>query len=73
MPVATHIFRVCNRLGVCDAKDVLETEEAIRKYFDEKTFINLHKLLVLHGRYICKAKKPNCEQCKLKDVCLKRI
>ena len=73
VPVDTHIFRVCNRLGVCRAKNVEETESAIREYFDEKSFINLHKLLVLHGRYVCRAKNPDCENCKLKDICEKRI
>lgn len=73
VPVDTHIFRVCNRIGICSANNVEETEKAIRKFFDADSFINLHKLLVLHGRYICKAKKPNCENCCLKNVCSKRI
>lgn len=73
VPVDTHIFRVCNRLGVCKAKDVIETEQAIRKYFPIETFIDLHKLLVLHGRYVCKARTPDCENCKLNKICKKRI
>jgi len=73
VPVDTHIFRVCNRLGVCSAKKPQETERAIRELFSKDSFINLHKLLVLHGRYVCKARKPECEKCVLKDICAKRI
>lgn len=74
VPVDTHIFRVCNRLGITtNAKNVAETENAIRNCFDEEVWANLHKLLVLHGRYICKAKKPDCENCKLKYICEKNL
>lgn len=73
IPVDTHIFRVCNRLGIASASKVIETEEAIRQYFDEDQFAVLHKLLVLHGRYVCKARVPDCENCVLKDVCQRRI
>ena len=73
IPVDTHIFRVCNRLGLANAKTVFETEEAIKNTFEKSQYINLHKALVLHGRYVCKARNPKCESCVLKDLCERRI
>ncbi len=68
-PVDTHIFRVSNRLGLTDAKNVLESEKQLKAIFDKKDWGNLHRALVLHGRYVCKAVKPDCDGCKFKDIC----
>ena len=66
--VDTHVFRVSNRLGY-KSKNVLECEKLLQKNFKKSDWSELHYLLVLFGRYHCKAIKPNCENCLLKDVC----
>ncbi len=67
--VDTHVFRVANRIGIVKAKNVLECELQLMKLFDRNEWSALHFRLVLFGRYVCKAKKPNCEICELKDIC----
>ncbi len=66
--VDTHVFRVSNRLGI-KSKNVLECEEKLQKLFNKKDWSELHYLLVLFGRYHCKAIKPKCENCKFLDIC----
>jgi endonuclease-3 len=69
MAVDTHVFRVVHRLGITDAKDVIETEKDLIKAF--KTDLNeLHQAFVLFGRYICTAKNPKCEKCFVTDFCV---
>lgn len=72
MPVDTHIFRVSKRLGLSNGKDVLEVENDLKKQFNKKDWIDLHFRFVLFGRYFCKAIKPQCEDCQLKDICTKK-
>ncbi len=69
MAVDTHVFRVSHRLGLSSAKTALQTEEELTKKF--KTNLHtLHQAMVLFGRYICKAKNPDCEEkCFLKEFC----
>lgn len=67
--VDTHVFRVSNRLGLANAKDVLKTQKDLEKNIPKDKWIKFHYALVLHGRYVCKSQKPNCENCKLKDSC----
>ena len=69
MPVDTHIFRISNRIGLVKAKNVLETEEELLKIVPKEFGLSAHHLLVLHGRYVCKALKPNCKECKINHLC----
>ena len=69
MPVDTHIFRVSNRTGLAKGKDVLAVEQALLKVVPKEFGLSAHHLLVLHGRYICKAIKPNCKECKISTMC----
>lgn len=66
--VDTHVFRVSNRLGI-KSKNPLECEKQLQKIFDQKDWSQLHYLLVLFGRYYCKAIKPVCSNCELKEFC----
>lgn len=67
--VDTHVFRTSNRLGLADSKKEIDVEYALMEQFEKKTWSELHYMLVLFGRYYCKAKKPLCEECGLKDIC----
>lgn len=67
--VDTHVFRVSNRLGIAKGKTPLEVEVKLMKNFDKNEWSKLHYRLVLFGRYNCKAIKPNCTECKLKEIC----
>ena len=68
MAVDTHVFRVSHRLGLSDAKTVEQTEVQLVKKLKEDLHI-FHQAMVLFGRYICKAVKPECDKCFLTDVC----
>lgn len=67
--VDTHVFRVANRLGLCNTKTADATEAALEKIIQEKWKLHAHHWLILHGRYICKARKPLCNICLLNDLC----
>ena len=67
--VDTHVFRVSNRLGIANSKDVLKTQKQLEKNLPKDKWIKFHYALVLHGRYVCKSQKPNCEGCGLKEYC----
>jgi endonuclease-3 len=69
MAVDTHIFRVSNRTGLAPGKDVLAVEKALLKRVPEEYLLNAHHWLILHGRYICKARKPDCSQCIVEPLC----
>ena len=70
MAVDTHIFRVSERLGLTtNSKNPLQTEKQLVKYIPEKIIPKAHHWLLLHGRYVCKARKPQCEQCGLSPYC----
>ena len=71
--VDTHIFRVCNRTGLCPGKTAKEVEENIVPLIDERFLLKAHHLLLLHGRYVCKARSPLCEECRIRELCRKRI
>lgn len=68
--VDTHIFRVSNRTGLAPGKDVLKVELALEKVIPEPFRLHAHHWLILHGRYICKARKPDCARCKVHHICL---
>jgi endonuclease III len=67
--VDTHIFRVCNRTGLAPGKDVLKVELKLEKAVPRPFRLNAHHWLILHGRYICKARKPECWRCPVVDLC----
>lgn len=70
MAVDTHVFRVSERLGLTtDSKNPLETEKQLVKYFPDDIIPIAHHWLILHGRYVCVARKPKCDECGLKDFC----
>ena len=69
MAVDTHVFRVSNRIGLCKTKTPIATERALNAIIPDKFKLYAHHWLVLHGRYICKAKKPSCATCLIKDLC----
>ena len=71
LAVDTHVARVSNRLGLSKSKDPLVIETDLTKKFQNYDLARLHHQLVLFGRYYCKAKKPLCETCKLKEICKK--
>ena len=67
--VDTHIFRVANRTGIAPGKDVLTVEEKLLKFTPPEYLQNAHHWLILHGRYVCLARKPGCPQCLIRDLC----
>jgi len=67
--VDTHIFRLANRTGIAPGKDVREVEDRLMKFVPEKFLKNAHHWLILHGRYVCKARKPECPRCAIRDWC----
>lgn len=69
--VDTHVKRVSNRLGISNSSDVLKIEEDLNNFFPKEKLARLHHQLVLFGRYYCKAKNPECLNCKLKNICKK--
>lgn len=68
--VDTHVFRVSNRIGIVEEDDVLKTELKLMEQIDESRWSLSHNLLVLHGRRVCKARNPLCEECDVKKHCL---
>lgn len=71
--VDTHVFRVSNRIGLAKAKDVYKTELALMKIIDEEDWSRAHHYIIYLGRSFCKAGKPDCENCPIKEFCEKHI
>ena len=69
MAVDTHIFRVANRTGLARGKTVREVEDKLMKYVPKEFLLDAHHWLILHGRYTCKAIKPQCQTCIINDLC----
>ena len=67
--VDTHIFRVANRTGLAPGKNVLEVEQRLLKFVPDEFKQDAHHWLILHGRYVCKAAKPDCPNCAISDLC----
>ena len=67
--VDTHIFRIGNRTGICPGKDVDAVERAIEDHIPVAFQHHAHHWLILHGRYVCKARKPMCSNCLIRDLC----
>lgn len=70
MPVDTHVFRVSNRIGLTkNSKTPLETEKVLNKHIPKEELSTAHHWLILHGRYVCKARKPDCLNCYIRNFC----
>ncbi|OGT58737.1 MAG: endonuclease III [Gammaproteobacteria bacterium RIFCSPHIGHO2_12_FULL_63_22] len=67
--VDTHIFRVANRTGLAPGADVRAVEDKLVKLVPAKYRVDAHHWLILHGRYVCKARKPDCPNCVIRDLC----
>jgi len=67
--VDTHIFRISNRTGIATGKNVSEVELKLLKFVPKKFHQDAHHWLILHGRYVCKARKPECTKCIIEDMC----
>lgn len=67
--VDTHIFRVANRTGLAPGKDVMAVEQELMKVVPDEFRLGAHHWLILHGRYVCTARKPNCGTCVIRDLC----
>jgi len=67
--VDTHVFRVSNRIGLANAKNVLDTEIQLQKSIDKKLWSLAHHLLIFHGRRCCYARNPNCDECIIREQC----
>ncbi len=72
MAVDTHIFRLANRTGLAPGKDVAEVEKALLRRVPKEYLLDAHHWLILHGRYVCTARRPKCGQCCVRDLCLFR-
>jgi endonuclease-3 len=70
MAVDTHVFRVSERIGLTTrSKNPLQTEKELVKHIPEELIPLAHHWLILHGRYVCVARKPKCSECGIKDMC----
>ena len=69
MAVDTHIFRVSNRTGIAPGKNVVEVEKNLMKFVPKPYLLDAHHWLILHGRYVCQARKPRCGSCRIEDLC----
>ena len=69
MAVDTHVFRVSNRIGLVKSNSVLETEKQLVKHIPDEIIPKAHHWLILHGRYVCTARNPKCEQCGINTFC----
>lgn len=69
MAVDTHIFRVANRTNIAHGKNVLEVEKRLLRLVPQEFLMDAHHWLILHGRYVCVARKPKCGSCMIEDLC----
>lgn len=69
--VDTHVLRVSNRIGLAKGKDPLKIELQLQKKLDKELWTVMHHRLILHGRYVCKARNPQCQDCGIRDICPK--
>ena len=69
MAVDTHIFRVANRTGIATGRNVLEVEQRLLRLVPKEFLLDAHHWLILHGRYVCVARKPRCGACDIEDLC----
>ena len=70
MPVDKHVFRLAHRLGLSDGKTPEAVEKDLRAVIPEKYYTRAHHLLIFHGRYTCKSRRPECDKCMVKEYCV---
>ena len=70
MPVDTHVFRLAHRLGLSDGKTPEAVEKDLRAVIPEKYYTRANHLLIFHGRYTCKSRRPECDKCAVKEYCV---
>ncbi len=70
MPVDTHVFRLAHRLGLSNGKTPEAVEKDLRAVIPEKYYTRAHHLLIFHGRYTCKSRRPECDKCMVKEYCV---
>ena len=73
MQVDTHLLRICPKIGLAEGDTPVEVEESLVSRIPEKYMQNAHHWLILHGRYVCTARKPDCENCIISDICKHNI
>ena len=71
IPVDTHLLRICPKIGLAEGKTPLQVETSLKERIPEHFLLHAHHWLILHGRYVCTARKPNCASCLIADLCLK--
>lgn len=71
MPVDTHLLRICPKIGLAEGTTPLEVEKSLVERIPKKYMQHAHHWLILHGRYVCTARSPKCEECIIKDLCKK--
>lgn len=69
MPVDTHLLRICPKIGLAQGTTPLEVEQSLVERIPQKYMQHAHHWLILHGRYVCTARKPNCQECVIADLC----
>ena len=69
MAVDTHIFRLSNRIGLAPGKTVRQVEDKLIRLTPKEFLVDAHHWLILHGRYVCLARKPRCGSCLIEDLC----
>ena len=69
MPVDTHLMRICPKIGLAEGKNPLEVENSLIERIPQKYMQHAHHWLILHGRYVCKARNPLCNECIIADIC----
>ena len=72
MPVDTHVLRICPKIGLACGTTPLEVEKSLVERIPEKFMQHAHHWLILHGRYVCTARNPKCDECVINDICLGR-
>ena len=72
MPVDTHLLRICPKIGLACGTTPLEVEKSLVERIPEKFMQHAHHWLILHGRYVCTARNPKCDECVINDICLGR-
>jgi len=69
MGVDTHVFRIANRIGIVNEDSPEKTEISLLKKIPREFLLNAHHWMILHGRYVCKARNPDCKNCKISNFC----
>ncbi len=69
IPVDTHLFRICPKIGLAEGKNPLEVEKSLLSRIPKEYLHNAHHWLILHGRYVCTARNPKCSECLISDLC----